>query len=182
MCYNNNCHDNKETFRQSPFPGAAVKNSFSVFPLDKSPGFLIYKTATMMKAELFRAFHAAGYAVTPEQWAVLNRLWESEGEHQTVLAERTSKDRHNITRILDVLEKKGFVRREPDPEDRRSRRVFLTDEGKALKSKLIPIVKKHLHRAFSGLGVEDVGQLKKIHEQIVKNLGSPVGPVESKPE
>jgi DNA-binding MarR family transcriptional regulator len=148
-----------------------MKLSFTVFPLDNSPGFLIYKTAAMMKAELSRAFHAAGFAVTPEQWAVLNRLWESEGESQTVLAERTSKDRHNITRILDLLEKNGLIRRELDPEDRRSRRVFLTDEGKALKKKLIPIVKKHLGRALSGLAPEDVDRLTTIHEHIIRNLG-----------
>ncbi len=156
-----------------------MKDSFSVFPLDNSPGFLIYKTAIIMKAELFRAFQAAGFSVTPEQWAVLNRLWESEGEHQTVLAERTAKDRHNITRILDLLERNGLVRREPDPEDRRSRKVFLTDEGKALKSKLIPIVKKHLLRSFSGLGAEDVDRLKRIHKQIVENLTAPAGRSES---
>ena len=151
-----------------------MKLSYTVFPLDNSPGFLIYKTATMMKAELSRAFHAAGFSVTPEQWAVLNRLWESEGESQTVLAGRTSKDRHNITRILDLLEKNGLVRREPDPEDKRYRRIFLTDEGKALKKKLIPIVKKHLGRALSGLDHEDVDQLTRIHEHIVENLGESV--------
>jgi DNA-binding MarR family transcriptional regulator len=156
-----------------------MKDSFSVFPLDNSPGFLLYRTAAMMKAELFRAFQASGFAVTPEQWAVLNRLWESEGESQTVLAERTSKDRHNITRILDLLERNGLVRREPDPRDRRSRKVFLTDEGKALKSQLIPIVENHLLRAFSGLGAEDVQQLNRMHQQIAKNLGTPVGGLES---
>jgi DNA-binding MarR family transcriptional regulator len=157
--------------REEPFPGAAMKPSFTVFPLDNSPGFIIYRTATKLKAELSRALHAAGFSVTPEQWAVLNRLWENEGESQTILAERTSKDRHNMTRILDLLEKNGLVRREPDPEDRRSRRIFLTDEGKTLKKELIPIVKKHLLRAFAGLGTEDVEQLMRIHEHIVANLG-----------
>ena len=125
-----------------------MKPGFSAFPLDSSPGFLIYKTAAMMKAELARASHSAGFAITPEQWTVLSRLWESEGESQTVLAERTSKDRHNITRILDLLKKNGLVSREPDPKDSRSRRIFLTDEGRALKEKLIPIVKRHLLRVF----------------------------------
>jgi hypothetical protein len=37
------------------------------------------------------------------------------------LAERTGKDRHNITRILNLLEKKYLTRRVPDPDDRRRR-------------------------------------------------------------
>jgi len=143
---------------------------FSVFPLDNSPGFLVYRTASRLKADLSRAFQAKGLDVTPEQWAVLSRLWESEGEHQTALAERAQKDRHTVTRILNLLEKNGLIRREPDSKDRRYQRVFLTDEGRALKAKLIPLVKGHLSRALSGLTPEDLQQLKRIHGQILKNL------------
>jgi DNA-binding MarR family transcriptional regulator len=144
--------------------------SFRVFPLDESPGYLMYRTAARLKAELWAAFHNAGFTVTPEQWSVLNRLWESDGEHQTTLAERATKDRHNITRILNLLEKNGLVRREPDPEDKRCHKVYLTDAGRALETELIPIVEAHLQRALSGLTQEDLDHLTKVHMRIVENL------------
>lgn len=143
---------------------------FSVFPLDESPGYLVYRTAARLKAELASAFQRRGFSVTPEQWAVLSRLWESDGEHQSVLAERATKDRHNMTRILNLLEKNGFVRREIDSTDKRCHRVYLTEEGRALKEELIPIVHAHLHRALLGLTQEDLNHLRRLHERIVDNL------------
>jgi DNA-binding MarR family transcriptional regulator len=149
-----------------------MKLSFRVFPLHESPGYLLYRTAARMKAELAAAFQKAGLAVTPEQWSVLNTLWENDGEHQTTLAARATKDRHNITRILHLLEKNGLVRREIDPEDKRCQRVYLSDEGAALKEKLIPVVEAHLHRALAGFTQDDLGKLMSMHQRIVDNLAT----------
>ena len=41
------------------------------------------------------------FDMTPEQWAVLNRLWEKDDVTQNDLAERTFKDQPNIGRILE---------------------------------------------------------------------------------
>ena len=77
---------------------------FNVFPLDSSPGYIIHRADMQMKAGLSRIFQANGFDITPEQWGILSRLWQSEGIHQSELAARTAKDRHNITRILSLLE------------------------------------------------------------------------------
>ena len=50
---------------------------------------------------------------------MLFRLYGREGIHQSELSDRTGKDRHNITRILNLLEKKGYIHRIPDEHDRR---------------------------------------------------------------
>ena len=76
---------------------------FSVFPVDNSPGFIVHLLDTQMKAGLKRAFQSKGYNITPEQWGVLSRLWVKDGIHQNTVAKRTSKDRHTITRILNLL-------------------------------------------------------------------------------
>jgi len=142
----------------------------SVFPLDNSPGFIIHLLDMQMALGLQHAFQAKGFNITPEQWGVLNRLWENEGIHQSALAERAAKDRHNITRILNLLEKNGFIRRTPDGEDKRRLNVYLTHEGKALKQKLVPIVIGYLQKCFEGLTQEQVQDLRRIHEHILKNL------------
>jgi len=143
-----------------------------MFPRTESPGFLIYRTATQMKAGLLRAFQAEGFNVTPEQWTVLSSLWEDEGLNQTLLAEKTLKDRHNVTRILDLLEKGGLVRREPDSGDRRCQRDYLTRAGRALKPKLVGIATDFLQKALTGMSQEDLDSMKRILGQILKNLGS----------
>jgi DNA-binding MarR family transcriptional regulator len=143
---------------------------FSVFPLDESPGFVIYLTATRFKASLARAFQAGGFDITPEQWAILNRLWECEGQHQSTLAESTSKDRHNVARIVHLLEKNGLVYRESDPGDKRCQRVFLTEQGRSVKVGMIDIVMRHLRKAFKGMTHEEIQALMRLHEKITLNL------------
>jgi DNA-binding MarR family transcriptional regulator len=126
-----------------------------------------------MNAGLRRAFQSRGYNITPEQWGVLSRLWVKEGVHQNTLARETSKDRHTITRILNLLEKKGLIQRVPDPEDKRRINIYTTDEGKALKGKLPPIVRGFLERCFKGLDKKDLEEMNRIHRHILRNLGTP---------
>ncbi|MBI5248610.1 MAG: MarR family transcriptional regulator [Desulfomonile tiedjei] len=143
---------------------------FSVFPRNESPGFVIYLANCRMKAALQKKFESSGLTVTPEQWAVLSSLWEEEGIHQSLLAEKTTKDRHNIARIVKLLERGGLVRREPDGQDGRLQRVYLTEEGWALKSRLVPVVNNFLQHALSGLTQEDLDSVRRILGTIVTNL------------
>ncbi len=147
-----------------------MKIELNVFPLDNSQGYIIHRLDVQMSLGLQHAFQAKGFNITPEQWGVLNRLWENEGMHQSALAQRAAKDRHNITRILNLLEKNGFIFRTPDGEDKRRLNVYLTQEGKALKQKLIPIVIGFLQKCFEGLTQEEVQDLRRMHEHILKNL------------
>lgn len=142
-----------------------------VFPRKESPGFVIYRTAVLLKAGLRRAFQIRGLAITPEQWSVLGSLWEEEGVHQSLLAEKTDKDRHNITRILSLLEKRGLIRRKPDKDDKRRQRVYLTQSGKALESELVPVATEFMRRAFRGLTDQEMSSLKHILRQIWSNVG-----------
>lgn len=150
--------------------GIPMEIKVKVFPLENSPGYVLYRSATRMKAELSRAFRESGLDVTPEQWSVLNKLWEIEGLNQMELAEKTAKDRHTITRILNLMEKKNLIIRKPDPKDNRCYRVYLTPKGTGLKKKLTPVVVKLLQRAFSGFSEADMGDFRRIHEGIIRNL------------
>ena len=140
------------------------------FNLDDSYGYLINLAAQRLKYELHQTFQARGYDVTPEQWAVLNRLWEEDGLSQVELAERTFKDKPVTTRILSLLEKKGIVVRHSDESDGRVLRVFLTKTGKDLKDKLIPCAQEVLVRSGRDLTKEDVAKFKLTLNQILSNL------------
>jgi DNA-binding MarR family transcriptional regulator len=140
------------------------------FRLDESLGYLINRTAMRLKRELQQAFKANGYKVTPEQWAILNRLWEQEGLSQVELAELTFKDKPNITRMLEVLEREKLVFRQPDENDHRAYKVFLTAEGQQLKEKLIPLAVKVLERGQRDLSAEDIRQVSKVLNTIYYNF------------
>ncbi len=138
--------------------------------MDESLGFSVYRIHTQGSNALRRAFQAAGYDVTPEQWAVLARLEEEEGMNQTRLGEKMLKDRHNITRILNLLERRGYVERRPDEADKRVYRVYMTAAGRATRKELAPIVLAHRRSAFKGLTREDFRTMRRLLERILKNL------------
>jgi DNA-binding MarR family transcriptional regulator len=142
----------------------------SDFKLDDSYGYLINLAAQRLKYELHQVFQARGYDITPEQWAVLNRLWEQDGLSQVELAERTFKDKPSTTRILNLLEQKGVVLRRRDAEDGRVMHVFLTKAGKDLKEKLIPCAEEVLVKSGQNLTKEEVSQFKQILRKILANL------------
>ncbi|HEY3186849.1 MAG TPA: MarR family transcriptional regulator [Solirubrobacteraceae bacterium] len=119
------------------------------FALDRSLGYVVNRAAARLEAALAREL--APHGVTPQQWAVLNRLWEQDGLSQVELAERTFKDPPNTARILERLERKGLVTRAPDPADRRAQRVSLTEAGRALRLVLVPLAQALLARALRGV-------------------------------
>jgi len=72
-------------------------------------------------------------------WPTLMCLWEEEGVTQKALADKAKVQTSTTTRTLDKLETLGLVERKADPNSRRSFQIYLTEQGRALKSELQPI-------------------------------------------
>src|SRR5215467_13921781 len=121
------------------------------FNLENTLGYLINRCAILLKSELTCRFNQAGYEVTPEEWVILNRLWEQDGLSQNELAERTIKDKTTITRFLNQMESKGLVTRKSSKEDGRFKNIYLTSNGQKLKTALIPIAQEMLGQASAGI-------------------------------
>ncbi|KNZ69102.1 transcriptional regulator, MarR family [Thermincola ferriacetica] len=138
------------------------------FKMEDSLGFIINKTALKMKNNLAR--HLKPYEITPEQWGILNWLWEKEGISQKELSEKSFKDQPNVTRILDKLEEKGLIKRQENPDDRRAFSVFLTEKGYGLKGVLVTAATKALDEALQGFDTGEIQQLKNLLEKIFTNL------------
>jgi len=141
-----------------------------LFPLDESPGFWVYRTHTQGSNHLRKTLQAAGYDLTPEQCGVLVRLQELQGTNQSQLGKRLFKDRHSINRILNLLEKRGYIERRADEADKRIYRIFLTERGEALSEELIPLVSDHLEHIFAGLTEEDLQMMRRTLEHILGNI------------
>jgi DNA-binding MarR family transcriptional regulator len=71
--------------------------------------------------------------LTPPQYVVLRSLADTNGQPLKDLADVALCTRATITGIVDVLERKDLVERQPNPEDRRSLCVFLTAKGRQLQ-------------------------------------------------
>lgn len=135
-----------------------------------SLGRLLGYASGQMTRALNKALEQHGTGLTAEQFRVMTHLWTSDGITQTELAVKTMRDRATTTRILDLLERDGFVKREPDPTDRRIYRVKLTPTGKAIETKAQIAARQVIDQSTSDLTIEEVTQLKQLLKKLVTNL------------
>lgn len=70
--------------------------------------------------------------ITRGNYVVMYFINENAGITQAELADMTQKDRNVVTKTIDKLEEKGFVKRIRGEKDRRSFTLFLTDSGEKI--------------------------------------------------
>jgi DNA-binding MarR family transcriptional regulator len=83
---------------------------------------------------------AARYGATMSTGFVLLNINSDEGTHATKIAPLMGLETRSLTRILKSMEASGLIRREPDSNDKRSVRIFLTSEGRRKKEKAREVV------------------------------------------
>jgi len=79
------------------------------------------------------------HGLTIALWPTMMCLWEEEGVTQSEISAKSKVENSTTTRTIDKLEKLGLVERRTDPNSRRSFRIYLTEQGLALKETLLPI-------------------------------------------
>ena len=107
--------------------------------------------------------------LTPPQYQILRFLWEQDSQPFKDLADSNSCTRPTMTGIVDTLEKKGLVTRQPNPDDRRSLLVTLSDKGKALEGNT-PDLDLIYAKCCVGLSSEEFQQLGSLLEKLDQSL------------
>jgi DNA-binding MarR family transcriptional regulator len=138
--------------------------------VDNAIGFWIHRVYQASRNQMYRAFREHGEEVTPEQWAVLIRLWERDGCAQSELSDDTFRDQPTMSRILAGMEQRGWLKRHADPEDARVRKVFLTRSGRELKQKLVPVAEQLVGRMVAGIDERVLLQTRAALRQMFENL------------
>ncbi len=105
------------------------------------------------------------YDLTTQQLWLLSRLDEDEGVPIGTLAEVLQCHSSNVTGLVDRLETRGLVVRQPDVTDRRVKLVVLTPEGRALRGKLLEIARRPPEALTDRLDAE---QLQTLNDLLAK--------------
>jgi len=135
---------------------------------DESMGFYIGNMYRKMVQHI--SVQLRPFDITTEQFAILFQLNKSDGINQKELALRTSKDQPTITRILDVLGRKGLVEKKMCPNDRRAFLISVTAQGRELMEQAIPVENKALEQVFEGIEPEQLEWLKQIAMHCIANI------------
>lgn len=94
-------------------------------------GFLLAKAMQRWNEMLREGFEREGFPqVRPSFGSVLVPLFEEDGLRIGELARRSRLTKQTMTTMVRAVEAIGFVRQEPDEEDRRATRVWLTAQAR----------------------------------------------------
>jgi len=104
------------------------------------------------------------------QPSMLRTLWAEEGLTHTELGRRLRVQPATITKMLQRMQKAGFVERRPDPQDERVSRVYLTEAGRAVQADVRGVWHTLEKEAFSDLTDEERALLRQFLLQIRENL------------
>lgn len=137
---------------------------------DRSFGFLLHDCARLMRRNFERRARAIG--LTRAQWAAIAHLRRNEGCNQSTLAELLEVEPITLARLLDRMEAAGWVKRRPDPKDRRARLVFLTEKAKPLLDKLADFAADARAAAFAGMTPEEQERAIDMLIRVRGNLSS----------
>jgi len=102
--------------------------------LPKSVAVYLNLAACKLKQYTAAMIRKNNIDLTPEQFLLVDLLWNRGAMSQQAMADTMHKDKNSITNLADQLEKKGFIVRLRDETDRRSNILTLTDKAEGMRT------------------------------------------------
>ena len=146
---------------------------------DRSLGFLISDAARLMRTVFDRRVRRLG--LTRAQWLVLARLNRRPGASQSELAEMMEVEKASAGRMVDRLERKGWVERRADPVDRRINRLYLTAEAEKISQRMRAVAEQTVGDALIDLSGEQAEQLALLMTAVKARLVTLAAPPDASP-
>jgi DNA-binding MarR family transcriptional regulator len=141
------------------------------FNFEDSFGRILGVAHTSMFRYLGKLMKEQELPITPEQFSVLSHLWQKDGLQQTELALCTNRNRANVTRIIDILEREDIVERRDDENDRRVFRIYVTEKGKSLRGVTAKCAEQSIKDSLKGLTKNEVEACTRVLLKIKRNVG-----------
>ena len=120
-----------------------------------------------------------GINLTPEQYLVMDILWDTEVMSQQAIADIIQKDKNSVTKFIDSVEKKGLVYRQVNKTDRRVNNIVVSEEGMKLKARTTEVAIGMMRNVLKNIKEEDLMALDKVMNQIKENIDEAEKEVES---
>jgi len=137
---------------------------------EDSLGYLTNRAGSEWLKTIREKIKKAGVEIPPEQMMILFQLWEKDGINQKTLVEGSFKDKGTITRGIHSLEKHNLVVRITDENDKRHKKLYLTNKGKDMEKVAKPLAYETHTEALKGISNKDLENCKKVLKKIYENL------------
>lgn len=134
------------------------------------------KSLDMLLAQVCKLHYGRAHALLEDlglyrgQPPLLYALWTSDGQTHGELAARLHVQPATMTRMVRRMAAAGFVERRADPLDERVSRVFLTDRGRSVRSRVEAVWRALEEETFAGMSDFERERLKALLMRARENL------------
>lgn len=132
--------------------------------------FLTNRVARLIVKRLREEIDFEEHGLSPFHMGILADLLQKDGVRQQDLAISNIKDKATIARALDNLEQSAFLLREPDPRDKRTKRIFLTNKGRDLQEALFRKYMEFEQGLTERVSKEDLQTTRRVLRRIYEDL------------
>lgn len=133
-----------------------------------SLGFLISDVARLLRKRFDR--RAGELGLTRAQWRALGHLARDEGMIQSRLADLLEVEKITLARLVDRLESAGWVERRADADDRRMKRLFLTDKARPILARMKILADELREELLDGIEPAERERLRRVLGRMKDNL------------
>lgn len=118
----------------------------------------VYLNLAACKLKLYTGamLRQSNVGLTPEQFLLIDLLWNQGPMSQQQMADTMHKDKNSVTKLVDALEKKGMVVRSRSDSDRRSNTLVLTEKGQEMKCNAKETGISILDKMLEGISEEEL--------------------------
>ncbi|WP_158966293.1 MarR family winged helix-turn-helix transcriptional regulator [Chachezhania sediminis] len=120
-----------------------------------------------------------GHGLTSAQVYAINHLFRQDGRSQVELAGLLGIGTVALSGLVDRMEGAGWVARQPDPKDRRTKRIWLTDAARAKRPALEKAARAVNDTSLAGFSPEEVetllDMLRRVRTNLTEALDPPAG-------
>jgi MarR family transcriptional regulator for hemolysin len=140
------------------------------YDFEDSVGYWICMTSHVLRRALDAEL--AREKITLRQWEVLACIVLHGELSQAELAERLGIEAPTLAGVLSRMERDGWLERSCCPDDRRKKRLRVTEQAEAVWSRMAECCRRVRRQATRGLSSAQLDQLKHTCERIRANLGA----------
>ena len=140
---------------------------------DEYIGYVLSDVARLIRTVFDR--RVRGIGLTRAQWLVLTRLYRRPGASQTELADMLEIDRASAGRMIDRMQKNGWVERRADSDDRRINRLYLTADARRAHKDMWAVAEATVDDALAPLSAAEREQFTRLAARVKGQLQSMAG-------
>lgn len=138
--------------------------------LEQRIGLRLSRIGLLSKIFAGQQFVKNCFDITPEQFTVLYTLKTNNGMYLRQLAYITLKDRPNITRIVSILETKGYLTSAVDKEKRMVKKLYITEKGMYVCEKVLPTILNIWKETVANISEEEINKFLETLSKLETNL------------